>query len=60
MATRSIRNLRALDKAGCRRILVQEVPADERWDAVRDRLTRAASDSGSIEIASTGAVAVLP
>jgi hypothetical protein len=52
--------LRALDKAGCRRILVQEVPGDERWDAIRDRLTRAASDGGIIESASTGAVAVLP
>jgi L-threonylcarbamoyladenylate synthase len=43
-------NLRALDKAGCTRILVQEVPADERWDAVRDRIARAAvsapGDSG--------------
>jgi hypothetical protein len=27
------------------RILVQTVPADERWDAVRDRLTRAAAAS---------------
>ncbi|HSY07925.1 MAG TPA: L-threonylcarbamoyladenylate synthase [Steroidobacteraceae bacterium] len=50
-------NLRTLDKAGCRRILVQEVPADERWDAIRDRLTRAAS--GVAEIADTGAFAVL-
>jgi L-threonylcarbamoyladenylate synthase len=36
-------NLRTLDKAGCTRILVQEVPGDERWDAVRDRLVRAAA-----------------
>jgi L-threonylcarbamoyladenylate synthase len=36
-------NLRTLDKAGCARILVQEVPAEERWDAVRDRLRRAAA-----------------
>jgi L-threonylcarbamoyladenylate synthase len=36
-------NLRTLDKAGCARILVQEVPGDERWDAVRDRLVRAAA-----------------
>ena len=36
-------NLRTLDKAGCRRILVQEVPEGERWDAIRDRLMRAAS-----------------
>ena len=36
-------NLRTLDKAGGVRILVQEVPADERWDAARDRLQRAAA-----------------
>jgi L-threonylcarbamoyladenylate synthase len=38
-------HLRTLDKAGCARILVQEVPADERWDAARDRLQRAAAAS---------------
>jgi L-threonylcarbamoyladenylate synthase len=38
-------HLRTLDKVGCARILVQEVPADERWEAVRDRLKRAASGS---------------
>jgi len=52
-------NLRTLDKAGCRRILVQAVPDGERWDAIRDRLVHAAtsvaeSDDGS------GAMAVLP
>ena len=36
-------NLRALDKAGAKEILVEEVPAGEPWDAVRDRLRRAAS-----------------
>jgi L-threonylcarbamoyladenylate synthase len=36
-------NLRTLDKAGAREILVEEVPAGEPWDAVRDRLRRAAS-----------------
>jgi len=36
-------HLRTLDKAGCVRILVQAVPADERWDAVRDRLARGAA-----------------
>jgi L-threonylcarbamoyladenylate synthase len=36
-------NLRTLDKAGCARILVQEVPSDERWDAIRDRLVRASA-----------------
>lgn len=54
-------NLRTLDKAGCARILVQEVPGDERWDAVRDRLARAAigaaADSGSFQALGTG---VLP
>jgi L-threonylcarbamoyladenylate synthase len=51
-------NLRTLDKAACRRILVQEVPPDERWDAVRDRLMRAASGVSEIDV--TGAVAILP
>jgi hypothetical protein len=52
-------NLRALDKAGCRQILVQEVPpADERWDAVRDRLTRAASGVSELDV--TGSIALLP
>ena len=54
-------NLRALDKAGCARILVQEVPGDERWDAVRDRLSRAAveasGESGPYAALGTG---VLP
>jgi L-threonylcarbamoyladenylate synthase len=54
-------NLRTLDKAGCARILVQEVPGDERWDAVRDRLARAAvgapSESGPYAALGTG---VLP
>jgi L-threonylcarbamoyladenylate synthase len=51
-------NLRTLDKAACRRILVQEVPADERWDAVRDRLVRAASGMSELDV--TGSVAMLP
>jgi L-threonylcarbamoyladenylate synthase len=54
-------NLRTLDKAGCARILVQEVPGDERWDAIRDRLARAsvgaATDSGRYSALGTG---VLP
>jgi L-threonylcarbamoyladenylate synthase len=36
-------NLRTLDRAGCVRILVQEVPQEEPWDAIRDRLVRAAA-----------------
>jgi L-threonylcarbamoyladenylate synthase len=51
-------NLRTLDKAACRRILVQEVPTDERWDAVRDRLMRAASGISELDV--TGSVAMLP
>jgi L-threonylcarbamoyladenylate synthase len=35
-------SLRALDAAGCDRILVEAVPEDPAWDAVRDRLARAA------------------
>jgi L-threonylcarbamoyladenylate synthase len=34
-------NLRTLDRAGCTRILVQELPLDERWAAILDRLQRA-------------------
>jgi L-threonylcarbamoyladenylate synthase len=51
-------NLRTLDKAGCQKILVQDVPHDERWDAVRDRLSRAASQVSDSD--ETGARAVLP
>jgi L-threonylcarbamoyladenylate synthase len=51
-------NLRTLDRAGCQRILVQDVPHDERWDAVRDRLLRAASNVSDRD--DTGAMAVLP
>jgi L-threonylcarbamoyladenylate synthase len=51
-------NLRTLDKAGCAQILVQDVPDDERWDAVRDRLMRAASSVTDSD--ETGALAVLP
>jgi L-threonylcarbamoyladenylate synthase len=52
-------NLRTLDKAGCAHILVQAVPDGEGWDAIRDRLRRAAtavaqSDDG------TGTQVVLP
>jgi len=38
-------HLRALDRSACVRILVQAVPNAERWDAIRDRLTRAAGAS---------------
>jgi L-threonylcarbamoyladenylate synthase len=53
-------NLRTLDKAGCARILVQEVPGDERWDAVRDRLVRAAVRESAESGDSTLEVGVLP
>jgi L-threonylcarbamoyladenylate synthase len=36
-------NLRTLDKAGASCLLVQEVPKGQDWDAVRDRLARAAA-----------------
>jgi len=51
-------NLRTLDKAGCQKILVQDVPQDERWDAIRDRLTRSASSISDGD--DTGSMAVLP
>ncbi len=34
-------HLRTLDSAGCARILVQQLPDDERWVAILDRLRRA-------------------
>jgi len=40
-------HLRTLDKAGANWLLVQEVPTDERWEAVRDRLARAAAGAGT-------------
>jgi L-threonylcarbamoyladenylate synthase len=36
-------NLRTLDRSGAKEILVEEVPVGEPWDAVRDRLRRAAT-----------------
>ena len=46
-------HLRTLDRAGCVRIFVQEVPKDERWVAILDRLQRAsgmASDSLELSV----------
>jgi len=51
-------NLRTLDKAGCQQILVQDVPEGETWDAIRDRLRRAASSVSASD--DSGAMAVLP
>jgi len=56
-------NLRALDKAGCEQILVQDVPSEEKWIAIRDRLSRGAalsSASESDQFAETGGYSVLP
>ena len=39
-------NLRTLDRAQCVRILVQELPKDERWAAILDRLQRASGGVG--------------
>jgi L-threonylcarbamoyladenylate synthase len=39
-------HLRTLDSAGCARILVQELPDDERWAAILDRLQRASGMDG--------------
>jgi L-threonylcarbamoyladenylate synthase len=35
--------LRELDKLGAQRILVERVPEEPEWDAVRDRLQRASA-----------------
>src|SRR5512145_51780 len=43
-------NLRTLDKSGAKEILVEEVPAGEQWDAVRDRLRRAASAENVVSV----------
>lgn len=43
-------NLRSLDKSGAREILVEEVPGGEAWDAVRDRLRRAASAENVVSV----------
>src|SRR4029079_1799637 len=56
-------NLRVLDKAGCEQILVQDVPSDEKWTAIRDRLSRGAAvgSAGEAEqFAETGGYSVLP
>ena len=53
-------NLRALDKAGGIRILVQEVSADEAWDAVRDRLARASAVAAHEDAGDSMAAGVLP
>ena len=52
-------NLRTLDKAGCQRILVQDVPEGEPWDAIRDRLRRAATSVANSDDGA-GTMAVLP
>jgi len=42
--------LRTLDKSGASEILVEEVPEGEAWDAVRDRLHRAASAENVVAV----------
>jgi len=43
-------NLRTLDKAGAKEILVEEVPEGEPWEAVRDRLHRAATAQNVVTV----------
>jgi L-threonylcarbamoyladenylate synthase len=43
-------NLRTLDNSGAHEILVEEVPAGEAWDAIRDRLRRAASAENVVAV----------
>jgi L-threonylcarbamoyladenylate synthase len=42
-------NLRALDAARAEAILVETPPADPEWEAVNDRLARAAAGAGSLD-----------
>jgi L-threonylcarbamoyladenylate synthase len=39
--------LRFFERSGCALIVVEAPPRDAAWDAVRDRLTRAAAGSGA-------------
>ena len=43
-------NLRTLDKSGASEILVEEVRTGEAWEAVRDRLRRAASAENVVSV----------
>jgi L-threonylcarbamoyladenylate synthase len=45
-------HLRTLDSAGCARILVQQLPDEERWAAISDRLQRASGidDTDPLEL----------
>ena len=42
-------NLRRLDASGAKRIVVQAPPQGAEWEAVNDRLTRAAAGAGLVE-----------
>lgn len=43
-------HLRTLDKVGAKVLLIEEVPAGEQWDAIRDRLKRAASPEEAVSV----------
>jgi len=58
-------HLRTLDKLGAKVLLVEEVPAGEQWDAIRDRLKRAATkdradpspdEAAAVEVPEAGAL----
>jgi L-threonylcarbamoyladenylate synthase len=42
-------NLRKLDASGAKRILVEAPPLNPAWEAVNDRLARAAAGAGILE-----------
>jgi L-threonylcarbamoyladenylate synthase len=42
-------NLRKLDDAGAKRILVEAPPRNPEWDAVNDRLARAAAGTATLD-----------
>jgi L-threonylcarbamoyladenylate synthase len=52
-------HLRTLDTAGCAKIIVEDIPAGERWDAIRDRLRRAAGLGQGGDTADTATLSFL-
>jgi len=49
-------HLRTLDKVGAKVLLIEEVPPGEQWDAIRDRLKRAASSEEVVTVGEEAAV----
>ena len=48
LVLRTYANLRTLDASGAKRILVEAPPTKREWEAVNDRLVRAAAGAGAL------------